>query len=339
VLPFTPALEKSFNRGFTSYFLAEPRPNVKMASLLTPKSQGEPVGTVKSVKPDGSIIATLTTAVANGDGLVYFDAAGAFSGFRVNRAEGGHLFPASRPALRPGTVLYRNSDAAFEREASRSASRTIAVDMRLWLPASGGVALEITDERGISIAAALHDLHPDAARTSQAEAQQRVLSKLGGSMYHARHIDTAATTGIFIPASTLTTLRRTAFALLESNARINYRRDNRRKENLSAQCPLGTSLTRHDNVANSLAERVYRDHGVSGTIAPAAEVAPALEKNPTVMTTRYCLRRELGACLRTPQGATLTSPLILTTDIAGERCLQLRLDFDCANCRMHVVKL
>jgi putative protease len=338
-LPFTPVLEKSFNRGFTQYFLSEPRPKVQMASLLTPKSQGEPVGTVKSMKPDGSIIATLNTAIANGDGLVYFDAAGAFAGFRVNRAEGGHLFPASRPTLRPGTVLYRNSDTAFEREVTRPASRTIAVDMRLWLPASGGLALELTDARGISVATALHDVQPESARTPQTEAQQRVLAKLGGSAYRAGRIDTTATAGMFIPASTLTTLRRAAIALLDSNAKINYRRDKRLKEDMSAQCPLGTSLTRHDNVANHMAERVYRDHGVTGTIALAAEVAPALEREPVVMTTRYCVRRELGACLRTPQGASLKSPLILSTDIAGERRLQLRLDFDCANCRMHVVKL
>lgn len=338
-IPFTPALEKSFNRGFTSYFLNEPRPKVKMASMLTPKSQGEHAGKVKTLKPDGTIIVDADVTLANGDGLGYFDASGRFTGFRANRVEGARIFPASKVAPRPGTILYRNSDTAFERESSRPATRTINVDMRLWPIGNDGIALELTDARGISVATAMRGLTLDTARSPQTEAQQRVLTKLGGTIYRAIIIDNSATATLFIPASTLTALRRDAFTLLDRTAATAYRRDTRRKEDAQIQWPGGTNLSRHDNVANTLAEQVYRDHGVTGTIEPAAEVSPNLEEEPTVMTTRYCVRRELGACLRTPGGATLKGPLTLTADIAGDRRICLRLDFDCASCRMKVVKL
>ncbi|WP_295729038.1 U32 family peptidase [uncultured Muribaculum sp.] len=339
-IPFTPALEKSFNRGFTSYFLDEARPTTKMASMRTPKSQGEPVGKVVRTRPDGSIDVSLLTRLANGDGLGYFNAAGLFSGFRANRVDGSRIFPASRVTPTPGTVLYRNSDTAFEREVSRPAIRTIWLDMRLRPTSTDGIAIDLTDERGTSVTTIARDIPLSAARTPQADAQRRVLAKLGGTIYRVRDIDNRATSGIFIPASILTALRRDAIALLDRNAKINYRREPRRKEDPQVVWPSGTTLSRHANVANTLAEKVYRDHGVTGKIEPAAETSTIRsEAEPTVMTTRYCLRRELGACLRTPGCASLKGPLKLVADMSGERRLMLRLDFDCAACRMHVVKL
>ena len=227
----------------------------------------------------------------------------------------------------------------FERESSRQATRTLQVDMELRAVGTDGIALELTDARGINITTAMYGIGRDMARTPQTDAQQRVLSKLGGTIYKAGKIDNAPTADIFIPASALTTLRRDAFALLDRTAAITYRRDMRRKENPDTTWTAGRSLSRHDNVANSLAEQVYREHGVTGKIEPAAETTPRMEENPTVMTTRYCVRRELGACLRTPEGASLKGPLTLTADIAGDRRLTLRLDFDCAACRMKVVKI
>ena len=47
-LAFTPCLEKSFNRGFTRYFLDGRTPDI--FSFHTPKSLGEEVGTVKEVR-------------------------------------------------------------------------------------------------------------------------------------------------------------------------------------------------------------------------------------------------------------------------------------------------
>ena len=89
------------------------------------------------------------------------------------------------------------------------------------------------------------------------------------------------------------------------------------------------TLTYHDNVANRLARQFYLDHGAE-TIETAFEV-----KRPkgecAVMTTRYCLRRELGACLRQKGADKLPSPLFLTNKAAT-----YRLEFDCKNCRMRL---
>ena len=88
---FIPALEKSFNRGFTPYFLREPKRALSMASVDSPKWIGEQVGVVTAVHGARIIVASLEKALSNGDGLGYFDVKGQFCGFRLNRVEGSRL--------------------------------------------------------------------------------------------------------------------------------------------------------------------------------------------------------------------------------------------------------
>ena len=52
------------------------------------------------------------------------------------------------------------------------------------------------------------------------------------------------------------------------------------------------------------------------------------------MTTDYCLRRELGACLKSQTSQKLPDELFLDSP-AG----LLRLDFDCAACRMKIHRI
>ena len=110
---FTPELKKTFNRGFTTYFLKGRQRDI--VSFDTPKALGEYVGKVKEIRGNSFNVAGLA-AFANGDGLCFINAQRELEGFRVNRAEGGRLFPLRMPAgLKPGMALYRNNDVAFER--------------------------------------------------------------------------------------------------------------------------------------------------------------------------------------------------------------------------------
>lgn len=51
------------------------------------------------------------------------------------------------------------------------------------------------------------------------------------------------------------------------------------------------------------------------------------------MTTRYCLRHELGACLKTPSGKQLPQKLFLKM---SDRDTAFELRFDCRRCRMEL---
>ena len=102
---FVPRPEKSFNRGFTDYFLHGRTPDI--TSFDTPKSIGEPLGRA-SANRGGGLVVDGTKPLHNGDGLVFFNPRGELEGFRVNRAEGRRIVAARMPAVKPGTLLYRN---------------------------------------------------------------------------------------------------------------------------------------------------------------------------------------------------------------------------------------
>ncbi len=338
-LGFTPDINKAFNRGFTTYALDGIR-TVKakeLAASLTPKWTGEAVGTVRRVISPRRFVVNTTMSLQNGDGLGFFDAAGSYNGFRINRIEDGIVYTASDVCLRPGMTLMRNFDKAYDDSlhAARP-GRRISVDMTL-RSVRDGISLELSDERGCRIAV-VSEAGLTEARTPQAEGRRRILGKLGDTIYQAREIsDTLG--DAFVPASVLTALRRRAFEMLDHAAAATYRASLRRPENKNVIWPEGRSLTMHNNVANSKAANFYRDHGVTD-IEPALEVdsvAAHRDGEVRVMTSRYCLRRELGYCLRRPEGKSLKGPLTLHHTEGKVR--DMRLDFDCAACRMHVTAL
>jgi putative protease len=172
---FTPNLKKTFNRGFTTYFLHGRQPDI--FSPDTPKAMGEFVGTVKELRHDSFNVAG-TASFANGDGLCFINADHELEGFRVNRAQGNRLFPYQMPNnLRSGMALYRNYDQEFERLLSRpTAERKLPISMHLSVTDDGfclsanGVSVSVPCEHQV-------------ANKLQHENIQRQLSKLGGTIY------------------------------------------------------------------------------------------------------------------------------------------------------------
>ena len=329
-LTFSPSLAKSFNRSFTHYFVdgRHPANGTTMASIHTPKSQGEYLGKVASVS--GNVITLDTKAtVVNGDGLSFFNSSGSYNGFRVNKVVGDKLFLKEKVDIKPGDKVYKTFDKAFNDTLSKpSATRTIALDFKLWT-AGNRVCLKASDERGCM---AVHSITLDnglqAARQSQKERQQQVLSKLGGTIYTMR--ECAILGDFFVPASMLTTLRRETINMLERAHRCSQQRDRRKPEDKSFRYPYPT-LASADNVANHIAESFYHEHGVK-EIVPAIECGSPSIHNLPLMHTRYCLRRELGACLKDPVARhNLPSTLFLRN---GKT--RLRIECDCQNCEMKI---
>ncbi len=326
-LSFTPDVRASFNRGFTEYFLRD-RHQGAMATFDTPKSTGAKVATV--IKSDGrSVTVNPLAQLNNGDGLGYFDGSGRFTGFRVNSVEGNRLFPASDQRLPVGTVLFRNRDIKFESELKGdTARRVIPVTMTLRPVGDSRLALDLSDGRQTVTVTA--DVEMSEARTPQEDARLRALTKTGGTIYSV----TAVTDNVgsrFIPASVLSALRRDATESLDRARRATYRYDYRRADT-GAPYP-ESRLTYHDNVANSRAEEFYRSHGVK-SMERAAECGNRQPGEMPVMLTRYCLRRELGCCLKTPGAKKLQGPLYIKSADNS-----FRLDFDCRNCEMSVIYL
>lgn len=329
-LTFEPSLEKSFNRGFTRYFLDErhPKDGTAMASVDTPKSQGEYLGRV--VRCIGNTLTIDTRAtLANGDGLSYFDTQGEFTGTRVNRAlGGGTVLLRERAAIPRGTAIYRTGNKAFDDKLNKpSANRSIAVDATLRYT-GGMLTLTLADERGNRVTHAIEcDLQ--AADKPQEARQTAELAKMGGTIYR---LDDAQVAGnVFIPASLLSRLRRETVELLDRAHLITRPVDKRRTEDKNSSCPT-TKLEPADNVANHLAEQLYRDHGVID-IVPALEAGATVTASTPLMHTRYCIRRQLGACLKGKNANVLPRDLFLKT--GGTL---LKVTCDCRRCEMTITQ-
>ncbi len=328
---FAPDVSRSFNRGFTSYFLT-PGDSAErhITSWQSPKWTGKQVAVVKRVKGN-TLQVNASEEIHNGDGLGYFDSQGRFQGFRINRAEGAMLYPAPGTILPPaGTILYRNSDTAREALMSRddTAERRIDVDMTLRHLTDGRLALDLRDERGNSVSVTSTEVYNDTARTPQETQRLGILQRLGDTVYSLASLnDLAGDT--FIPSKSLTALRRSGIEALDRAWRIHRPIARRKASTLSADALKELSTTYHDNVANSLAAEFYTSHGA--TVGQRAAEVDKPQGRVRIMTTRYCLRRSLGACLRTPQGRNLPPDLYLDAPVG-----RLRLDFDCKNCNMQV---
>lgn len=199
---FTPNPAKTFHRGATDYFLHQrTRP---MANWDTPKSTGERIGKVLSVRGKAMHL-QLEHGITlhNGDGLCYGD-----KGFAINRVEGDWIYTNQPIDIRPNTILYRNVDTAFVR--SLHAIRRMPVAIR-FETTDMGYRLTIGNRQ-----ADFASEHQNANNTQRAwQTIQQQLSKLGDTPFVAKEITILAHGDIcqsefpyFIPTSLLNQWRR-----------------------------------------------------------------------------------------------------------------------------------
>ena len=322
---FAPDPDKTFNRGYTTYFL-HGRPDAP-AFPPTPKMVGEEVGRV--VKADGREIRLATPlALHPGDGLCFFDAHGELRGTLVNAVRGATIAVQSAKGMRAGMTLYRNHDhAVLTRIKNARMERRIAVTLTL-RTATGGLTLLARDVDGVEAGCGVPG-SPEPARDPAAahDTIQRQLRKMGNSIYACSDVSLEVSPVPFLPISMLNALRRDALDSL-TVARAAQRPRAAGGVVRNATPSPERELTYLGNVLNQKAEAFYRRHGVT-RIEPAAESGLDL-RGCRVMTTRYCLKHQLGLCPDCGPADSPVEPLTLT-DEDGNR---LRLHFDCARCEM-----
>lgn len=327
---FTPNLNKTFNRGFTDYFLDGRRHDI--SSFDTPKARGEFVGTVKEIR-GGSFNVAGTAAFANGDGLCFINADRRLEGFRVNKVLNNRLFPQKMPAaLRPGMSLWRNSDMDFERQLSRSTGcRRIPVDMRMSRGAGGFVLTACAG--GEHRASAMFGDEVQKAQKPQGDNIVRQLSKLGNTVYECASVEIEpAVAECFIPSSRLADMRRTIVEKLDAVIEKAARRRAVTTGGEKAPMPLYPAEYPYlYNISNSAARRFYRSQGLYSDAA-AFEQGMSVSR-PLVMQCRHCLRYALGYCVKNGgRRPSWREPLYLQS-ADGRR---FRLQFDCSKCRMNI---
>ncbi len=327
-LGFTPDPSKTFNRGYTDYGITGTGGD--MGSINTPKSMGEPVGRVSKVGLNYFELEDGGIELHNGDGVCFFEDGGELGGTVVNRAEGTRIYPQKMDFIIEGIELFRNHDHQFAKLLETApAQRKVGISLVL-KETPEGIELAARDEDG-SEAAVSVQVNKEPAKNAELARQNIIkqLSKFGDTIFECTQVRIDMRQDYFFAVSVLNGLRRdAAAALLE--ARLAGRKVAQRPTPpcQSAVYPQ-KELEYTGNVLNEKAKEFFLEHGVE-KITPAAESGLDM-KGRKVMTTKYCLRKQLGICT----GKDNSSPLFLT-DENGNR---FKLIFRCGECGMDIFKV
>ncbi len=324
---FEPDLNKTFNRGFTDYFLDGRSGG--MASVETPKHLGECIGEVVSVAPDRFFLKS-GHGLNPGDGIAFFMPSGDLKGSVVNFVSGNRITPDRMEGIVPGVKIHRNRDHRFLLSVLKDEpERKIRVRMVLDSE-NGRLCLKLEDEDG-NRAELASEADPVPARSPESAEStiRKQLTSFGGTDYICERLDITVHPMPFAPVSEWNRLRREALSALDAV------RSAFRPPAVPAPGPNDfpyplKQLTFAANVLNAKADAFYRRHGVE-VIEPAAESGLEL-RGRKVMTTRYCLRAELGRCPgKRPAGH--PAPAWNLEDGDGRR---FPVRFNCDECVMEI---
>ena len=354
--------EKSFNRGFTDYFIHGRQPGI--GSPDTPKSMGEYIGEVKWCNSVQMEIAT-DKMLHNGDGLCFLNGDGELVGIRadvvrnaMDAARNGMerygkvwkgmdrvcTVSTNRPhGARRGYRIYRNYDLEWQKQVIASkGNRKMDIDLVL-SETEEGYALGAKSEAFI-----VQDPHlspftfhfslatPKIVATNPEKALENIRRKLmqwGDTVFNPVNLELQLAEPRLIPASVLGELKRGLVEQMKESLVAQHQDQRPRREALNASSasdvlyPL-TELDYRGNVTNEMAAEFYRQHGVE-EIEDALEKSFSKQPGLQLMTCHHCIRYANGMCFK--NRPSYTGPLYLRH---GDNTF--RLEFDCRHCQMKI---
>lgn len=306
IYPFKPNPEKSFNRGFTDYFLEKRR---DCFSLNSPKSRGEYIGVISEVK-NGCIKICTDKTIHPQDGLT-----DGIDGFLVNKIENNYVYPNRPVKFKAGDKIYRNVDVEFEKQVAQKVKRQIGVNINI------KDVITLVDEDGIKVSIPITGGEAVKNPEKMKETFVKQFSKTGESDFYIEDIKITSELP-FMPVSRINELRRSAFDKLMQKRLDEYKREEHK--NL-VYCPYYKSqIDYRGNVHNLSAKDFYKKCG-----AEVCEMSleTELPKHPVeLMRTKHCIKYALGMC-KSPE------KLVLRDEYGKVYPLK----FDCKKCEMSVL--
>ncbi|MCU4175523.1 DUF3656 domain-containing U32 family peptidase [Carboxylicivirga sp. N1Y90] len=326
---FSPEPQKSFNRGFTHYYLNER--SDKPWSIHTPKALGEKVGRITHIENKHFEIDTNLT-LHNGDGLCFLNKKKQLSGFNINTVNGKQIVPNQMNGLSKGLELYRNHDISFQQEINKNQTvRKINIDLSL-VETNKELTLNLCDSDGLISSNTLDisdaELAKDANKTlTQIEKQ---LSKFGNTPFEVNNLSIEFDNTWFVPMSQLNHLRR---ELCEQHISKRIRLYKRTERAISPNnIPFPTKKVDFKaNITNQKAKEFYERHGV--TLSDWGYEKSAPHSSIEVMSTKHCILYMEGKCLKEHPEAKGLLPLTLFNEKDS-----YHLAFDCQACEMKIIK-
>ncbi len=323
---FVPDPEKSFNRQSTDYFLFGRKK--KQINPFTPKSMGKKIGKVTRVFNDYVSVNT-SENLHNGDGLCFIFR-DSLVGVRLEKVKERKLFLSDLSKISSGVTLFRNYDHAFTKlTAADKSVRKIDAHISI-AEENNRLVFTLTDEDKLSSVHKLAPL-PDVARNAQS-AKKNIISQLtksGNSIFNILSVEYLCEKAYFFRTSSLNEMRRTLFHEHEKLRIAAFApKDFMRKSENENYPKKDVSFT--ENIANTKAEDFYKEHGVEH-IEKALETSTP-KPNQLLMTTRYCIKYELGWCAKLQKAKNTPQEPLFLEDYKRK----YKLDFDCTKCMMQI---
>ncbi|HRG01306.1 MAG TPA: U32 family peptidase [Bacteroidia bacterium] len=327
---FDPEMDRSFNRGYTDYFVNKRKE--KIGSWESPKSQGQLIGKLIETKANGYVIENYEK-LNNGDGLYFINDEGVADGMQINIIVNDIVVPNTFRPIKPGTIIYRNSDAEFNRlvERNDSAIRKIGVKLQFTETKDGFELLAIDEDGHQSISSFVAEKELAKNEESTIPNIKKNLLKTGNTPFIVDDIQVEFSQNWFLPISKINEIRRIVLEQLMDTRIKDYHREEFQIQKTDHPYPV-SQLDFTYNVSNHMARAFYKRHGVT-----EIEKAFELQWDPgksRVMTTKYCVKYELGKCARFQRdtmGEKVVEPLTLKH---GEN--EYKLKFNCKPCEMEI---
>lgn len=311
-LDFKPNVDKTFNRGYTDYFL---NGRSQCFNFLSPKSRGEKLGKIKRIFHNYfEIDAKLNPQ----DGICYISD-GEMKGFLVNKVDGNKVYPNKMDGLKSGMLLYRNFDAAFEKNLDNSRTvRKIKVDFTL-----SDRKLYAKDEDSNVVVLDIFDGESPNNLEKLKNTISVQLAKTGDSDFFVDNIDIKDDNIPFLPVSKINEMRRQILSLLMKERLKNYKRILQKPIHYAAFPE--QKMDYRANVYNEKALEFYKNCQCEVS-EYALESQIQIPHNIELMRTRHCLKYASGLCGK-------SCGKLYLQDLNGKK---YPLGFDCKNCEMVV---
>jgi putative protease len=204
---FEPEMDRSFNRGYTDYFVNKRKE--KIGSWESPKSQGQLIGKLLEVRANGYVIENFEK-LNNGDGLYFINEQGEPDGAQINIIVNDLVVPNTFKPLPVGTVIYRNSDAEFNKmvEKENSAVRKIGVSLHFTETENGFQLLAIDEDGHQSVMS--FDTAKEVAKSQESVVPniKKNLAKTGNTPFIVDELEVEFTNNWFLPISKVNEMRR-----------------------------------------------------------------------------------------------------------------------------------
>lgn len=324
-IEFQPNPYKSFNRGFTNFYLEERKSEI--GDIHNPRAKGEYLGKIERIKGN-SFALDNKVKMENGDGLWFMDKDNNIQGFLVNGFDGIWIKPNKELELNISTPIYRNYDKAFEKSLLQSKTRRrIGVDIILE-GTLNGFELIIKDESEVEVRVN-EDFEKTKAKNldSYDEKLLNQIAALGQTPFYLKSFTNNTKEKYFFPNSYINSLRRKACESLERK-RIEENKPQPKEFKPNNYPYFQTKLDYRANIINQKAIEFFKRHGVE-------EIEKGLDEtlnfeNKEIFTSRHCILFQLGYCkLKNNLPKDYNQPLYLK-----DNKNTYQITFDCQECLM-----